>query len=83
MKIVIVGAGYVGLVSGVCFADFGHDVICVEKDARKLEMLGRGEVPIYEPGLDALLAKNIEAGHINLPMTFLAPWKVLKLCLLL
>lgn len=65
MKIVIVGAGYVGLVSGVCFADFGHDVICVEKDARKLEMLGRGEVPIYEPGLDALLAKNIEAGHIQ------------------
>lgn len=65
MKIVIVGVGYVGLVSGVCFADFGHDVVCVEKDQRKLDMLGRGEVPIYEPGLDDLLAKNIEAGRIR------------------
>lgn len=65
MKIVIVGAGYVGLVSGVCFADFGHEVVCVEKDPRKLDMLGRGEVPIYEPGLDDLLAKNIESGRIQ------------------
>ena len=65
MKIVIVGAGYVGLVSGVCFADFGHDVVCVEKDSRKLDMLGRGEIPIYEPGLDDLLKKNIEAGRIR------------------
>ncbi|MFK5980275.1 MAG: UDP-glucose/GDP-mannose dehydrogenase family protein [Rhizobiaceae bacterium] len=65
MKIVIVGAGYVGLVSGVCFSDFGHDVVCVEKDERKLEMLGKGEIPIYEPGLDVLLAKNIEAGRIE------------------
>lgn len=65
MKIVIVGAGYVGLVSGVCFSDFGHDVVCVEKDARKLEMLEKGEIPIYEPGLDVLLIKNIEAGRIK------------------
>lgn len=65
MKIVIIGAGYVGLVSGICFADFGHDVICVEKDARKLDMLERGEIPIYEPGLDDLLAKNTAAGRIN------------------
>ena len=65
MKIAIVGAGYVGLVSGVCFADFGHEVVCVEKDAHKLEMLGRGEVPIYEPGLDTLLAKNAESGQIE------------------
>ena len=65
MKIVIVGAGYVGLVSGVCFADFGHDVVCVEKDQRKLDMLGRGKIPIYEPGLDDLLAKNLEAGRIQ------------------
>ncbi len=64
MKITIIGAGYVGLVSGVCFADFGHDVICVEKDQRKLNMLLAGEVPIYEPGLDALLAENLEAGRI-------------------
>ena len=65
MKIVIVGAGYVGLVSGVCFSDFGHDVVCVEKDARKLEMLAKGKIPIYEPGLDVLLTKNIEAGRIK------------------
>ena len=65
MKIVIVGAGYVGLVSGVCFADFGHDVVCVEKDQLKLDMLGRGEIPIYEPGLDDLLDKNLEAGRIH------------------
>ena len=64
MKIVIVGAGYVGLVSGVCFADFGHDVVCVEKDQRKLDMLGRGEIPIYEPGLDDLLHKNSKAERI-------------------
>ena len=65
MKIVIVGAGYVGLVFGVCFADFGHDVVCVEKDHRKLDMLGRGEIPIYEPGLDDLLAKNLEVRHLQ------------------
>jgi UDPglucose 6-dehydrogenase len=65
MKIIIVGAGYVGLVSGVCFAEFGHDVICVEKDSRKLDMLGRGEIPIYEPGLDDLLKKNVTAGRIR------------------
>lgn len=65
MKIVIVGAGYVGLVSGVCFADFGHDVICVEKDQRKLEMLKLGKVPIYEPGLENLLTKNMDAKRIR------------------
>lgn len=65
MKIIIIGAGYVGLVSGVCFSDFGHDVICVEKDAHKLSMLAKGEIPIYEPGLDSLLAKNVEAGRIT------------------
>ena len=65
MKIVIIGAGYVGLVSGVCFADFGHDVVCIEKDMRKLEMLRQGKVPIYEPGLDTLLAKNVKAGRIQ------------------
>jgi UDPglucose 6-dehydrogenase len=65
MKIAMVGTGYVGLVSGVCFSDFGHDVICIDKDPRKIEMLERGEVPIYEPGLDALLAKNVEAGRLT------------------
>jgi UDPglucose 6-dehydrogenase len=65
MRIAVVGTGYVGLVSGVCLSDFGHEVICVDKDPRKLEMLGRGEVPIYEPGLDALMARNIAAGRLS------------------
>ena len=65
MKIAMVGTGYVGLVSGVCFSDFGHDVICVDKNPKKVEMLRAGEVPIYEPGLDALMAKNVEAGRLS------------------
>ena len=65
MKIAMIGTGYVGLVSGVCFSDFGHEVVCVDKDPRKIEMLQRGEVPIYEPGLQALLAKNVEAGRLS------------------
>jgi UDPglucose 6-dehydrogenase len=65
MKITMIGTGYVGLVSGVCFSDFGHDVVCVDKDPRKIEMLNAGEVPIYEPGLDQLMAKNVEAGRLS------------------
>ncbi|SFB05942.1 UDP-glucose dehydrogenase [Poseidonocella pacifica] len=65
MKIAMIGTGYVGLVSGVCFSDFGHDVICVDKDPTKIEKLERGEVPIYEPGLDVLMAKNVEAGRLT------------------
>jgi len=65
MKIAMIGTGYVGLVSGVCFSDFGHEVVCVDKDPAKIEMLERGEVPIYEPGLDALMAKNVEAGRLS------------------
>ncbi|AHM03556.1 UDP-glucose dehydrogenase [Roseibacterium elongatum DSM 19469] len=65
MKITMIGTGYVGLVSGVCFSDFGHDVICVDKDPRKIEMLNAGEVPIYEPGLDTLMEKNVEAGRLS------------------
>ncbi|MCB2110587.1 MAG: UDP-glucose/GDP-mannose dehydrogenase family protein [Defluviimonas sp.] len=65
MKIAMIGTGYVGLVSGVCFSDFGHDVVCVDKDPRKVEMLKRGEVPIYEPGLEALMAKNVAAGRLS------------------
>lgn len=61
----MIGAGYVGLVSGVCFSDFGHEVICVDKDPRKLAKLEAGEVPIYEPGLDALMAKNVAAGRLS------------------
>jgi len=61
----MIGTGYVGLVSGVCFSDFGHDVICVDKDPRKIDMLNNGDVPIYEPGLDALMAKNVDAGRLS------------------
>ncbi|WP_334062905.1 UDP-glucose dehydrogenase family protein [Limimaricola cinnabarinus] len=65
MKIAMIGTGYVGLVSGVCFSDFGHEVICVDKDADKIARLERGEVPIFEPGLDELLSRNIEAGRLS------------------
>lgn len=65
MKIAMVGTGYVGLVSGVCFSDFGHDVICVDKDPAKIEMLEAGKVPIYEPGLDELMSKNVAAGRLS------------------
>jgi UDPglucose 6-dehydrogenase len=61
----MIGTGYVGLVSGACFSDFGHDVICVDKDAAKIARLKQGEVPIFEPGLDALLAKNTAAGRLS------------------
>ena len=64
MKISIIGSGYVGLVSGVCFADFGHIVTCVDKDASKIEALGRGEIPIYEPGLKDLVLRNTQAGRL-------------------
>ena len=61
----MIGTGYVGLVSGVCFSDFGHDVVCVDRMPEKIAMLERGEVPIYEPGLDALMARNVEAGRLS------------------
>jgi UDPglucose 6-dehydrogenase len=65
MRVAIVGAGYVGLVSGACFADFGHDVVCIDTDNEKILRLGRGEIPIYEPGLDALVAENVKAGRLK------------------
>jgi UDPglucose 6-dehydrogenase len=65
MRVAMVGTGYVGLVSGVCFSDFGHDVVCVDNQSEKVERLRRGEIPIYEPGLDALLAKNTAAGRLS------------------
>ncbi len=65
MKIAMIGTGYVGLVSGVCFSDFGHEVVCVDKDPSKIDALNRGVVPIYEPGLEALMAKNVEAGRLS------------------
>jgi UDPglucose 6-dehydrogenase len=65
MRVAMIGTGYVGLVSGACFADFGHEVTCVDKDAKKIAALLRGEVPIYEPGLNDLVAANSRAGRLK------------------
>lgn len=65
MKIAMVGSGYVGLVSGACFADFGHDVVCIDKDQSKIDRLHAGVMPIYEPGLDALVETNVKAGRLS------------------
>lgn len=65
MKIAMVGSGYVGLVSGACFADFGHDVVCIDKDQAKIDALHDGIMPIYEPGLDALVESNVKAGRLS------------------
>ncbi|OQW46379.1 MAG: UDP-glucose 6-dehydrogenase [Proteobacteria bacterium SG_bin6] len=64
MRITMIGSGYVGLVSGACFSDFGHEVTCVDKDAGKIEALQAGKMPIYEPGLDQLVAGNVAAGRL-------------------
>ena len=64
MRITVIGSGYVGLVSGACFSRFGHTVTCVDKDAEKIARLARGEIPIYEPGLDALVSENLAAGRL-------------------
>ena len=65
MRVAMIGSGYVGLVSGACFADFGHQVICVDKDKAKIVALNAGEVPIYEPGLTDLVAANAKAGRLT------------------
>lgn len=65
MRVTMIGSGYVGLVSGACFADFGHDVICVDKDSTKIAQLNQGMMPIFEPGLGKLVARNVEAGRLR------------------
>src|ERR1700674_4481387 len=64
MRIVVVGTGYVGLVTGACFADFGHNVTCVDKDEAKIASLKRGEIPIFEPDLDRVVHSNVRAGRL-------------------
>ena len=65
MNLAIIGSGYVGLVTGACFADVGHNVICIDNDARKVESLQRGKVPIYEPGLEEIVHRNVSARRLR------------------
>lgn len=74
MKVATIRTGYVGLVSGVCFFDFGHDLVCVDKVPEKIVKLDRDEVPIYEPGLDKLMEKYVVAGRLSFTSIWRARW---------
>src|SRR5579863_9088768 len=73
MRIAMIGTGYVGLVSGACIADFGHQVICVDKDAAKIKALERGEIPIYEPGLQDIVHSNVQQERLSFATTLNEP----------
>ena len=81
MRIAMIGSGYVGLVSGACFAQFGHDVVCIDKEAGKIARLRKGEMPIYEPGLDKLVADNVQGRPAHLQHQVSAtPWATPTRC---
>src|ERR1041384_6894466 len=65
MRIAMVGTGYVGLVSGACLSEFGHDVVCVDSDTSKIDALKAGRIPIFEPGLEEVVANNVRAGRLS------------------
>ena len=69
MRIAMIGTGYVGLVSGACLCDFGHEVVCIDHDAAKIAALRGGEIPIYEPGLAEVVANNLAAGRLSFTTT--------------
>src|ERR1700757_1805431 len=73
MRIAMIGTGYVGLVSGACFADFGHHVTCVDKDAEKIAALARGDLPIYEPGLHDLVRMNVQQRRLDFSTDLTGP----------
>src|SRR5450432_1550132 len=73
MDLSIIGSGYVGLVTGACFADVGHNVICVDNDLRKVEALQAGKVPIFEPGLEEVIHRNVSARRCVSPAAFKKP----------
>ena len=73
MRVAMIGTGYVGLISGACIADFGHEVVCVDKDAAKIAALERGEIPIYEPGLQELLDSNVKQRRLSFANTLEGP----------
>ena len=73
MRVAMIGTGYVGLISGACIADFGHEVVCIDKDVAKIAALERGEIPIYEPGLQDLLHSNVKQGRLSFSTTLEAP----------
>ncbi len=75
MNVVMIGSGYVGLVSGACFAEFGANVICVDKDKLKIDALLNGKIPIYEPGLEDLVARNVKSGRLNFSLDLKASVK--------
>src|SRR5687767_4976601 len=73
MRIAMIGTGYVGLVSGACFSEFGYHVTCVDKDSRKIDALKAGKMPIYEPGLEDLVANNVRGGRLEFTTELAGP----------